>query len=90
MRPYTRLEHVRYVCLRPCTRYNCPYCEGDLFLCTVCRCAEAELLTSCPGFPLSPEVMNAIVDGQVVDLLYWQLLRKHDPKLFWKELRRRR
>lgn len=45
-----RTGHRQYQCKRECSRPGtCPYCDGGLFLCTICGALEGALLPKCPG-----------------------------------------
>lgn len=48
------MKHVEYKCSEHggCTAlYHCMFCDGGLFLCTVCGQGEGELMPDCPGAP---------------------------------------
>jgi len=51
-----------------CDSERCHICAGGLALCTVCRAAEGELLSSCPGYELNPEALGACYSGNVMDI----------------------
>lgn len=51
------------------TCIGCHLCEGGLHYCTVCRATECELLSSCPGFVLNEETLEACYQGGVIDFL---------------------
>jgi len=42
-------EHTKHECSEDCDDFNCKFCVGGLFLCTVCGGAESSLTTDCPG-----------------------------------------
>lgn len=58
-------EHIAYRCAQPCDVLHCVYCEGGLFSCTVCKCAEGTLPTECPGVPVSSLKQDAIYAGRI-------------------------
>ena len=58
-------EHFFYKCPPGCEKPHCPYCEGGLAFCEVCKCAEGELPTECPGRPVNEETREEIYSGQV-------------------------
>jgi hypothetical protein len=51
-------KHIQKQC--NCKRDNCVICEGVLFICEVCGCAEGELTTDCCGYKLSEEIRDRI------------------------------
>ena len=56
--------HVAYECASECDAQGCPYCQGGLFTCTVCKCSECELPTHCPGEPVDSEMRERICSGE--------------------------
>lgn len=59
--------HTKYRCVE---RYShdtsfCPYCDGGLFLCSVCRCAEGTLPSECPGSPVDGNTQDDIFTGKL-------------------------
>lgn len=58
------MNHTQYVC--QCG--TCSFCEGGLFYCTVCTCAEASLATECPGERVPTTKQDQIMAG-VIDFL---------------------
>lgn len=56
---HTLLEHTN------CTKEHCPYCDGGLAYCTVCRCGEAELTTDCIGYEASDYLRNLVMQGSL-------------------------
>lgn len=55
--------HTWYTCPKPCERNSCPFCDGGLGSCTVCRCAEGTLPSECPGAAVSMEDQERIYAG---------------------------
>ena len=37
-----------------CNLPHCPFCDGGLFACKVCGCAEGATTDDCPGVQLTP------------------------------------
>lgn len=64
-----RLRHHRYECQINHSGERCHYCDGNLFLCTVCGGAESSLTTDCPGTPLTKE-QDAAVSAGTLDYKY--------------------
>jgi hypothetical protein len=60
----------------PSCEYGCNICQGGLAVCTVCKAAEGELLTWCPGFALNAEAREACYRGNVIDFVRRSPLRK--------------
>ncbi len=60
---------------RPHSLREIPETEG-LACCTVCGGAEGELLSSCPGFRLNSQALEACFRGDVVDLQRWVVYRR--------------
>ncbi len=58
-------EHKAYVCPPSCDLPDCNFCEGGLFLCTVCDCAEGSLATECPGHRVSMAQQDLIMTGEL-------------------------
>lgn len=60
-------EHVWFKCEQPCERPHCPYCDGGLAYCVVCKKGEAELEKTCPGTPDNrlDEVVERV--AQIID-----------------------
>jgi len=58
--------HILHKCENSCD--NCVICSGGLALCTICGGAEGSLLTTCPGYKLSNETLDACYRGNVKDL----------------------
>ncbi len=61
-------NHIPYVCPPDAHDHDlgrsCPYCDGNLVLCTVCGGCEIELATECPGVKMTEEQRIAVRDGQ--------------------------
>lgn len=53
-------DHIPYKCPPDCDEPYCEICDGGLFSCVVCGCAEGELPTECPGERVPPEVCELI------------------------------
>jgi len=45
-----------------CSNTGCPYCDGGLAYCTVCKGAEGSLPTECPGEPMGAEKEQLVYD----------------------------
>lgn len=71
-------EHVEFIC--DCRREGCVFCGGGLFQCTICGAAEGELLRYCPGYRLNNEAKDACYTGNVIDLPFWQDMKKYYQK----------
>ncbi len=41
----------------------CNFCDGGLFLCTSCNCAEGTLPKECPGDPVPEAEQDRIMGG---------------------------
>ncbi len=48
---------------------NCPFCNGELFKCTVCNAIEGELTTDCPGRSLTEIESQLIYNLGVLDFI---------------------
>lgn len=48
-----------------CDKERCFVCEGGLFACTRCGCAEGATTTDCCGTALNGDVLNAIYAGNI-------------------------
>jgi hypothetical protein len=59
------MKHTEYKCKQPCTTLHCNYCEGGLFFCTVCKCAEGTLASECPGEKVDSDKEELIYDGKL-------------------------
>lgn len=73
--------HKRYRCPSSCN--GCFICEGGLYTCTRCGCAEASLPTDCPGLPVDHDLQDDIAAGQA-DYRWrdgWVLLDKHGQRV---------
>ena len=55
--------HHRYRCKDDCR--GCHTCEGGLFSCTRCNCAEGTLPTDCPGVSVDPDIQVLIHRGDI-------------------------
>lgn len=53
--------------------------EGLTF-CTVCKAAEGELLTHCPGHELNSEALEACYNGNVIDMHRWRMRHYYRSK----------
>ncbi len=54
-------DHVEYQCKAACE--GCQFCDGGLFLCTVCGGAEGSLTADCPDYKIPYEVSQNLVYG---------------------------
>lgn len=59
------MKHTFYTCPNPCNILHCCYCEGDLKYCTVCKGAECELPTDCPGEEIPDDLLKQIGKGEM-------------------------
>lgn len=48
-----------------CGKYGCSVCDGGLFICAVCNCAEGTLTTHCPGAQVPGKVQDSIFAGSL-------------------------
>lgn len=48
-----------------CGRPGCMFCDGGLFVCTVCLGMEGSLPTFCPGTKMTLEQRNSVYDGEL-------------------------
>lgn len=64
--------HMWFRCPTPC--YGCIFCEGGLATCVVCGAFEGQILSTCPGYHLSEETLDACYQGNVADM---DLYRTH-------------
>jgi excinuclease UvrABC ATPase subunit len=73
-------EHIWHKCKKPCfnqDRGNCQFCDGGLGLCTVCGAFEGQLLSSCPGYMLNEETLDACYQGNVKDFIRLKRYAEH-------------
>lgn len=54
-------EHKRH----QCDKDWCTPCRGGLFLCTVCKGAEGDLPTECPGRVMTEQERHAVLHGDL-------------------------
>ena len=59
------LEHNKLNC--DCHKQNCPICNEELLICKTCGC-DFEMLSFCPGFTVSDDVVNALINGKIVNM----------------------
>ncbi len=57
--------HVWFHCRKECS--GCWCCNGGLSMCRVCGAFEGQLLTTCPGYKLNQETLDACYSGNVRD-----------------------
>lgn len=58
------MDHIKYKC--ECGRErHCFFCDGGLFLCTVCNGAEGSLPKECPGRQMTTEEADAVYAGKL-------------------------
>jgi hypothetical protein len=69
-RPHTRATHSQ-----PCYIVHCDICDGGLFSCAACGCAEGTLPTECPGAPVPWSEQERIYGG-VLDFIDGAWLEK--------------
>jgi hypothetical protein len=60
----TIMNHTLYKCV-DCKKDHCPYCDGDLRSCTVCKGAEGSLTSTCTGTPLTEEQQRLVHAGML-------------------------
>ena len=53
--------HIPYKCSSECD--GCCICNGGLFLCVNCNCAEGSLPTHCPQQKVDSDTQDKIMDG---------------------------
>lgn len=56
---HVAIEHKK------CERPHCPICEGGLFMCRVCGCAEGATTDDCPGIRVTDWAIQQIYDGKL-------------------------
>lgn len=54
--------HKLHTCARDCE--GCVYCRGGLAFCDVCKGAEAQLPTECPGAQMDDALQEAVALGR--------------------------
>lgn len=58
--------HVEYKCTGCGDRVGyCQWCDGGLYLCTVCDGAEGSLPTECPGRKMTSLESDSVYAGQI-------------------------
>jgi hypothetical protein len=62
--------------LHSCNVERCFICDGGLALCQICGGGEASLPTDCPGYRMTYDRKDLIVNGQI-DFINgkWQVLK---------------
>ena len=58
------VDHIPVV-HKNCERSFCPICDGGLFLCSVCGCAEGATTDDCPGKLIDQDDLDLIYDGKL-------------------------
>ena len=58
-------EHVEYKCPDSCDNPYCRFCQGGLFLCTVCNGFEGSLTKECPGERMTERQGDAVYAGKI-------------------------
>jgi len=56
--------------------------EGELAYCTVCGAGEGELLSSCPGYRLDAETLEACYRGNVKDFIAYKRKAEYAKTIF--------
>lgn len=46
-----------------CERLYCSICDGGLAVCDVCKAAEGELTTQCPGYAVPSDIRDTVYAG---------------------------
>ncbi|WVR18155.1 hypothetical protein JXVLWARM_CDS_0104 [Burkholderia phage Bm1] len=77
-------EHIKFECKQPCAESHCRFCDGGLFLCTVCGGAEGSLPTKCPGYRMTIDQQDEVYAGRLnfTDRRGWY---HSDPSQKWDE-----
>lgn len=44
---------------------NCPICSWGALICTVCKAAEGELTTECPGIVVPPTARDLVMEKKL-------------------------
>ncbi len=56
-------DHTQFKCT--CEEPNCQFCEGGLYVCTVCKGGEGSLPSECPGRKMTSMEQDAVYDGKL-------------------------
>lgn len=72
-------EHIWHKCKKPCD--GCMFCDGGLGLCEVCGGFEGQLLTTCPGYKLNNEALDACYHGNVKDFAFFRYAVYHGGRI---------
>ena len=57
------MQHTKYEC--KCNHQFCQFCDGGLFVCTVCGGFEGSLPTDCPTEKMTQDEQDQIYGGQL-------------------------
>lgn len=57
-------EHIAVIHIA-CQKLYCSVCDGGLFMCAVCGCAEGATTTHCPGIQVPGATLDAIYAGRI-------------------------
>jgi len=57
------------------------FCDGGLAMCEVCGGFEGQLLTSCPGYKLNQETLDACYHGNVKDFIWFKKSIEHGARI---------
>ena len=73
------MDHTWHKCNPDCN--GCMFCDGGLGWCVVCGAFEGQLLTSCPGYHLNEEALEACYRGNVKDMASFRTAVEHGAKI---------
>lgn len=59
------MKHTKYICKGGHDYPGCIFCDGGLFLCTVCKGFEGTLPTDCPGVKMTEGQSDAVYAGML-------------------------
>ncbi len=59
------MKHTEYVCKGGHDYPGCQFCDGGLFVCTICKGAEGSLPTDCPGKPMTEDQSDEVYAGRI-------------------------
>jgi len=76
-------KHTKYKCKQPCEKYYCYFCQGGLFMCTVCHGAEGTLTTDCPEYYICEEIQELCYAGKLdyIDGMWRNLDKDNEDNL---------
>jgi hypothetical protein len=57
------------------------FCEGRLGLCVICGGFEGSLLTTCPGYKLNGDTIDACYNGNIKDLDCFRIAITHGARI---------